>query len=90
MEPQLVEAGNPVEAMGRARFATDALVAPVVSGRRTGTAQWEGDWAGLTPEQTVRRRDRVLSRARWQFTERSEHQAAWRPGQGGGDVSEQG
>ncbi len=90
MEPQLVEAGDPVAAMADARFRTDDIVAPVsarANGR--GTVQWEGAWPGLAAAQTVRRRDRVSSRSRWQFAEREEHQAPWNPRGGEPHVSQQ-
>lgn len=80
LEPQIVEAENPVAAMAAARFSTDDLLAPVAAADQRGaTVQWEGEWEGLAPAQTVRRRDRVASRSRWQFSERDEHQAPWRP-----------
>jgi CRISPR system Cascade subunit CasD len=89
LEPQVVEAPNPVDAMAAAVFQTDAVAAPVLA-RSAGkaTVQWEDDWPGLVPAQTSRRRDRVLSRSRWQFTERQEHQRAWSP-EGGRHVPEQ-
>lgn len=89
MQPQLLDAPSPVEAMARAAFATDELLEPVLRrGWGKASVQWEGAWPGLEPEQTVRRRDRVASRARWQFAEREEHQRAWRP-EGGPRVPEQ-
>jgi CRISPR system Cascade subunit CasD len=91
MEPQTVEAADPVAAMARAVFQTDDLLRPVLErGAGRATVHWEGDWDGLEPEQTVRRRDRVSSRARWQFAERDEHQKAWNPQEGGRRVSEPG
>lgn len=90
MEPQVVDAADPVEAMSRAAFHTDELLEAVLrNGSGKATVQWEGTWPGLEPAQTSRRRDRVLSRARWQFTEREEHQRAWSPGEGGRHVPEQ-
>lgn len=91
LEPQIVEAGDPVAAMAAATFQSDLVLADVIAaGKGRGTVRWEGSWPGLTPDQTSRRRDRVLSRARWQFTERLEHERAWRIITGGGDVPEQG
>ena len=91
MEPQLVEALEPIAAMARAVFHTDALLQPILErGRGKATVQWEGTWPGLVPAQTVRRRDRVLSRARWQFSEREEHQMPWSQNAGGSHVPEQG
>ncbi|HZZ84297.1 MAG TPA: type I-E CRISPR-associated protein Cas5/CasD [Anaeromyxobacteraceae bacterium] len=92
LEPQTVEALNPVAAMSLARFGTDELLALLLAtGRGAATVQWEDAWADLSPDQTVRRRDRVLSRSRWQFTEREEHQQAWNPApKGGNHVPEQG
>ncbi len=90
MEPQVIEASHPVGAMARAVFHTDDLLAPVLSrGEGRATVHWEGTWEGLEPDQTTRRRDRVASRARWQFGEREEHQKAWSP-EGGRHVPEQG
>jgi CRISPR system Cascade subunit CasD len=90
MEPQVLDAPDPVAAMARSVFRGDQLLADVLErGNGRMTVQWEGTWAGLEPAQTVRRRDRVLSRARWQFFEREEHQKAWRPEEGRGDVPEQ-
>ena len=91
MEPQVIGASDPVSALTRSKFSTDVLVAPVLErGRGSATVQWEGEWSGLVAAQTVRRRDRVLSRARWQFTERQEHQQAWNPDAGGGHAPQQG
>jgi CRISPR system Cascade subunit CasD len=91
MEPQIVNAGDPVEAMARARFASDDLLRG--SSRAVGgvaTVRWEGSWPGLEPQQTVSRRDLVLARARWQFTDRLEHQRVWVEPEGGAHVPEQG
>lgn len=80
MEPQLIEAANPVEAMAKARFKTDEFVADLLKkGAEHATVQWEGSWADLNPDQTVRRRDRVLNRSRWQFGEREEHHRSLNP-----------
>jgi len=89
LEPQVVVAANPVEAMSRAVFQGDGLLAPLLDrAKGTATVQWEGVWPGLTPAQSVRRRDRVTSRSRWQFAEREEHQAPWRQATGGSNVPE--
>lgn len=91
LEPQVFEAPDPVTAMESARFLTDGFLAFVLAcGAGKATVQWEGRWPGLEPDQTVRRRDRVLSRARWQFGEREEHQKSWSQPNGGRDVPEQG
>jgi CRISPR system Cascade subunit CasD len=91
MEPQVIEAPDPVGAMARAVFHTDEILGPVLArGAGRATVHWEGTWDGLDPDQTVRRRDRVSSRARWQFAEREEHQKAWKPHEGRGHVPEQG
>lgn len=89
LEPQLVEANDPVAAMAMATFRSDGVLGELFAKKAAhSTVRWEGTWPGLTPDQTSRRRDRVLSRARWQFTERPEHERAWR-GSGGVDVPEQ-
>jgi len=91
MEPQVIEAEDPVAAMDRAVFHTDDLLLAVLQrGAGRATVQWEGTWPGLMPDQTSRRRDRVLSRARWQFAEREEHQRSWSPPEGDRHVPEQG
>jgi CRISPR system Cascade subunit CasD len=91
MEPQIVDAEDPVAAMGRATFHSDEFLEPTLrNGAGKATVQWEDAWPGLEPAQTSRRRDRVLSRARWQFAEREEHQRAWSPPEGGRHVPEQG
>lgn len=91
MEPQVVEAADPAAAMAAARFRTDDVLDPVRrAGEGKGSLQWEGEWSGLVPDRTVRRRDRVSSRARWQFAERDEHQRQLARTEGGGDVPEQG
>jgi CRISPR system Cascade subunit CasD len=92
MEPQLVDAGDPVEAMARARFASDDILAAVVerAGSAAATVRWEGTWPGLEPQHTVSRRDRVLARSRWQFTDRLEHQRVWVDAEGWDHVPEQG
>jgi CRISPR system Cascade subunit CasD len=89
MEPQLVNAPDPVTAMANAVFRADDVLRVVATrGQGKATVQWEGTWPGLEPAQTTRRRDRVLSRARWQFAERDEHQKAWSPQEGGHRVPE--
>lgn len=91
LEPQIVEAGDPVAALGAAVFRSDEVLSVLkAGGGGHATVRWEGDWPGLVPDQISRRRDRVLSRARWQFTERAEHERAWNRGTGGDDVPQQG
>jgi CRISPR system Cascade subunit CasD len=91
MEPQIVEAGDPVAAMAIARFRTEDLLRSVrLGGRGKASVQWEGAWPGLVAEQSSRRRDQILERSRWQFTERTEQQRAWVEPEGGTDVPEQG
>jgi CRISPR system Cascade subunit CasD len=91
MEPQIIDSTDPVAAMARAAFLSDEVLQPTLrNGSSKATVQWEGAWPGLEPAQTSRRRDRVLSRARWQFGEREEHQRAWSsPLEGGRHVPEQ-
>lgn len=76
MQPQVVKAADPVAAMAKALFNTDDILAAVLGRGRRATVHWEESWTGLVPDQSVRRRDRVISRSRWQFTERTEHQKA--------------
>jgi CRISPR system Cascade subunit CasD len=91
MQPQVIPAPDPVTAMAAGVFHTDDLLAPVLrAGAGKATVQWEGTWAGLEGAHTVRRRDRVLNRARWQFAEREEHQKPWTAPDGGRHVPEQG
>lgn len=91
MEPQIVQADDPVTALRGAVFLSDALLGPALeAGRDNATVQWEDEWPGLAAAQTIRRRDRVSSRARWQFAEREEHQMNWNWQKGGDRVPEQG
>ncbi len=90
MEPQLLTAANPIAAIAAARFQSDAVLGDVLKkGEGKQSVRWEGRWEGLESVQTTRRRDRVLSRARWQFSERDEHSAPW-PLNGGTHVPVQG
>jgi CRISPR system Cascade subunit CasD len=90
MEPQVIEAVDPAVAMAGVAFRTDEILRVILDrGREHATIQWEGTWPGLVPAQTVMRRDRVLSRARWQFSEREEHQRAWIAQKGDRHVPEQ-
>lgn len=86
LEPQIIHARDPVAAMAAATFKSDPVLAELIAaGKDRATVRWEGAWSGLVPDQTSRRRDRVLSRARWQFTERQENERAWRRNGGGDD-----
>jgi CRISPR system Cascade subunit CasD len=88
LEPQVISGENPVEAMARmVLVCRDVLDVAVRHRHGEGTAQWEGTWEGLVPMRTVRRRDAVVSRSRWQFTVREEHQMSLAT-KGGGDVPE--
>lgn len=90
MEPQIVEAADPVNAMAGAAFGSDTFLAVVKrAGSGKATVRWQDSWPGLQPDQTARRRDRVLARGRWQFTDRIEHQRAWAEPDGGDDVPQQ-
>ena len=74
LDAKLVEAANPVDALAQVHFPADALLG--ANGRahpEPEVFRWEGEWPGLKPDQTVTRRDRLLSRARWHFAERQEH-----------------
>ena len=74
VDPQLGSSANPVDALRTAQFSVDALLGSrLVNASGPRTYRWEGAWDGLTAQQTVTRRDRVHSRARWQFAERQEH-----------------
>jgi CRISPR system Cascade subunit CasD len=72
-EPTLVDAANPVEALRSLRFSLDPLVEKVTRSTNERVFRWEGDWPDLPRDRTEVRRDRVLSRARWQFVTRDEH-----------------
>ncbi|SRR5712692_251852 len=87
--PILVTANNPVAALETVRFDIDSFLAPLLSQAPKVKPRfyWEGDWADLVPQETVHRRDRVQSRARWQFADRVEHVST---GSRGAHVPEQG
>ncbi|MBI5510180.1 MAG: type I-E CRISPR-associated protein Cas5/CasD [Deltaproteobacteria bacterium] len=73
-EPALVEADSPVAALRQLRFSLDAHCADrLARGSSERVYRWEGEWPGLTAERGEVRRDRVLSRTRWQFLTRDEH-----------------
>lgn len=72
-EPQVVIATDPVSALRTLTFGLDWVLGPVLRDAKERTYRWDGDWAGLKPERTEVRRDRVHSRARWQFITRDEH-----------------
>ena len=72
-EPTLVEATNPVEALRALCFSLDPLVESLTRPTKDRVYRWEGDWPGLRCDRTEVRRDRALSRARWQFLNRDEH-----------------
>jgi CRISPR system Cascade subunit CasD len=72
-EPQLVEAADPVAALRALRFSLDPEIRRITGRSKECTYRWEGDWKGVTPARTETRRDRVASRARWQFLTREEH-----------------
>ncbi len=74
MCPQLVEAVSLKLAFDETHFPDDGLLSQI---RLAGQASyyWEdlaGDNAGMTASMVYPRRDRPLSRARWQFAERDE------------------
>ncbi len=87
--PILVTANNPVAALETVRFDIDSFLAPLLSQAPKVKPRfyWEGDWPDLVPQETVHRRDRVQSRARWQFADRVEHVST---GSRGAHVPEQG
>ncbi|MBU1741589.1 MAG: type I-E CRISPR-associated protein Cas5/CasD [Proteobacteria bacterium] len=74
VQAQVVTAANPREAFEQAEFASWPGDLPAA--RMLGVHWEDGVDAGFEPTQTIVRRDAVVSRVRWQFTNRSEHQAA--------------
>jgi hypothetical protein len=76
-EPTLVEAEDPVAALRSLRFSLDEVIEKrVVLRCPQRTYRWEDEnkqWPGLLRDRTEVRRDRVASRARWQFLLREEH-----------------
>jgi len=80
MQPRIVVASSLVEAFAAAGFATpDGLVTLPGQGRRSLFWDEDGD-AGVPPERTEVRRDSPVSRRRWQFAVRREHQATLEEG----------
>ncbi|MEO8379267.1 MAG: type I-E CRISPR-associated protein Cas5/CasD [Acidobacteriota bacterium] len=74
LDPRLVEAPNPIDALRGAAFPDDGALRGMVDSARS--YYWEGDQgSALKPLQTLRRRDVARSRIQWQFSERSEHHA---------------
>ncbi len=77
LAPRIVEAASIVEAL-RAHSGDDQYqqVLKLLSSTRNvavRTILWEGDVANTPPTTTLVRRDALLSRRRWQFTERHVH-----------------
>ncbi len=72
-QPAILDAPDPVSALRAARFELDGELRRVLAASKERSFRWEGDWPGLVPARTEARRDRVASRARWQFTIREEH-----------------
>lgn len=88
LEPVTVEAGSLVEALAAADASSKSthFLRPLYRKKRYGTPPdqrlfWEeGMEAGLSDGvQSVPRRDHPLSRRRWQFRDRTEHQAVLAP-----------
>lgn len=69
--PRIAGAENPVAALKGADFGDASFLEPLeVAARRF---HWDGDFEGVEPLETVRRRDQAGSRVYWQFFERTEH-----------------
>jgi len=75
LQPHLVEADSPTNALKLARFKDAALLAPLLHARRRRMFYWESDQGGMEAQQTIRRRDVAKDRHQWQFAERDEHVA---------------
>jgi CRISPR system Cascade subunit CasD len=75
LQPQVLDAGSPTEALKLARFKDTALLEPLLPARRRRMFYWESDQGGMEAQQTIRRRDVAKDRHQWQFAERDEHVA---------------
>jgi CRISPR system Cascade subunit CasD len=89
LQPQVVEAESFAEAVHRTSFIgpvellKDRYVPLEWTEVDDERWHWDADVdTGVTPQQTVSRRDAVRSRGRWQFDERREHQAVKRKADG--------
>ena len=76
-QPQIVEAGTVRDAFLKARFVDNDFLRKILeSGPRQ--VFWEGNLdEGFERQQSITRRDAILSRKRWQFLDRTEHYAMY-------------
>ena len=76
-EPTLIEASDPVSALRDARFSLDDTIEKLILSKSAQrTYRWESDmtrWPDVRHHRIEVRRDRIASRARWQFLTREEH-----------------
>jgi CRISPR system Cascade subunit CasD len=75
LQPLVLDAGSPTEALKLARFKDTALLGPLLPARRRRMFYWESDQGGMEAQQTIRRRDVAKDRQQWQFAERDEYVA---------------
>lgn len=75
LQPQILDAGSPTEALKLAHFKDAVLLAPLLPAKRRRMFYWESDQGGMEAQQKIRRRDVAKDRHQWQFTERDEYVA---------------
>ena len=75
LQPQVLDAYSPTEALKLARFKDATLLAPLLPAKRRRMFYWESDQGGMEAQQKIRRRDVAKDRHQWQFTERDEYVA---------------
>ncbi len=73
LQAQTVEADSLFAAFEKSRFSDDALLQTLPNCKERLFVWEEHDTPGLEAMQVVKRRDQVLSRKRWQFSERDEY-----------------
>jgi CRISPR system Cascade subunit CasD len=73
LQPQVREEENLFDALDRVRFSDELLLDPLPQGNERLFVWEEHDSPGLQAMHVTRRRDQVLSRKRWQFSERDEY-----------------
>lgn len=82
LAPTVTEALSLREAFASTSHSDDPFTEALMAGRDTVRLYWEEtESSGLEADQTQTRRDQPVSRARWQFAERSEQYTSIPPGQ---------
>jgi len=72
LQPKCVKAPSIREALAKCEFDDRVWLDGILKSTGELQAYWEGEDGGLEPTHSIVRRDAVISRKRWQFSERTE------------------